>query len=105
VRLISSRNGQITSNRALADAAEVERPVVFDGIGDFGVAIGRTVLQVVDDSSVQVESKYEAIALRRGLQRLGESRYDLSQEWMGQKFIQDFVAWGNQSEPKFVFAV
>jgi hypothetical protein len=42
------------ANRVFADAAEVEGVVVFDDVGDLGVAIGGAVLEVFDDAAVRV---------------------------------------------------
>jgi hypothetical protein len=42
-----------------ADAAEVERVVVFDDVGDFGVAVFGAVLEVFDDAAALVQTKDE----------------------------------------------
>jgi hypothetical protein len=42
-----------------ANAAEVEGAVVFDGVGDFGEAVRRAVLEVLDDAAALVQAQHE----------------------------------------------
>jgi len=42
-----------------ADAAEIEGAVVFEDVGDFGVAVGRVVLEVFDYAATLVQAKDE----------------------------------------------
>ena len=57
------------ANGVFTDAAEVERAVVFDDVGDLGVAVGGGVLQIIGDAALCVETEDEGIALRCGLER------------------------------------
>ena len=56
------------------DAAEVEGVVVFDDVGDFGVAVGGAVLEVFDDAAVLIKGDDEGIVLRCGVEGFGKAQ-------------------------------
>ena len=67
-----------TPNGVLADAAEVEGAIVFEDVGDFGVAVGGGVLQIFDDVTALVEAEDEGVALGGWLEEFGETHYYLA---------------------------
>ena len=68
ISLITQELAQLeTADRVLADAAEIQVVIVFDDIGDLSVAVGRSVLQVLNDAALRVERDNEGITLRSGL--------------------------------------
>ena len=54
---VSTVTEREASDGVFADAAEVERVVSFDDVGNLGVAVGGVVLKVVDDAALVVEAK------------------------------------------------
>ena len=60
----------VAAEGVFADAAEVEGAVVFDDVGDLGVAVRGAVLEVLDDLALNVEAKHERVALCGWLQEL-----------------------------------
>ena len=52
---------------ASADAAEVKSAIMFKGIRDLCVTAGGWVLQVVNNSAIQIQAKHEAVTLGRRL--------------------------------------
>ena len=70
-----------------ADASEVEGAVVFDDVGDLGVAVGGVVLEVVDDAAQGVQTEDEGIALRAGLEEFWQAHDHFSDERIGEHSI------------------
>lgn len=88
-----------------ADAAEVERAVVFDNVRNLGVAIACAVLEVCDDVALRVEREDEGVMLRSGLQRLRQTIDHLAQEWMRQQSIEKRLTRRHERDPKLAVAI
>ena len=89
-----------------SDAAEVESVVVFDDVGDFGVAVGGVVLEVFDDAAVLIEGDDEGVTLWGRLEKFGEANHYLAQKWIGQQYaIEKSLAGSHESQPELVAAV
>ena len=55
--------------------------------------------------SIRVEAEHEAVAFRRRLQQLRQTRHHFSKKGMRQKFVEGRVARRDQGEPEFVLPV
>ena len=87
------------------DAAEVEGAVVFDDVGDLGVAVGWAVLEVFDDFALGVQTQNKRVTFGCGLEEFRETSYYFAGEWVRQQSIKKCLALTDDGQPEFIFAV
>ena len=93
------------AHSVFADAAEIEGVVVFDGVGDLGVAVGGAVLEVFDDLALEIQAEDEGVALRRWLEEFGKASDYLSHGRVRKHSIEKRLAWSYKREPETITAV